>query len=146
MCAAFVAIPLYVVIVTSFKPMDEITLGEIFALPTSAGRSSPGGRRGTRSAPGSTCDGIKHGFFELAQDPLPEPGRSSIGISSVTGYALALWNVRWAGTFLFILFICAFVPFQIIMIPLIVVVAAIGHLRHRLGDRASCTPCWRCRC
>ena len=28
--------------------------------------------------------------------------------------------MRWAGTFLFILFICAFVPFQIIMIPLII--------------------------
>ena len=27
MCAAFMAIPLYVVIVTSFKTMDEITLG-----------------------------------------------------------------------------------------------------------------------
>ena len=44
----------------------------------------------------------------------------------MTGYALALWNVRWAGTFLFVLFICAFVPFQIIMIPLIVVVASLG--------------------
>jgi len=38
----------------------------------------------------------------------------------VTGFALALWNVRWAGGFLFLLFICAFVPFQIIMYPLIV--------------------------
>ena len=44
----------------------------------------------------------------------------------MTGYALALWNVRWANTFLFILFICAFVPFQIIMIPLIIVVADLG--------------------
>ena len=34
MCAAFMAIPLYVVIVTSFKTMQQVTLGEIFALPT----------------------------------------------------------------------------------------------------------------
>ena len=34
MCAAFVSIPLYVVIVTSFKTMDQIALGEIFSLPT----------------------------------------------------------------------------------------------------------------
>ena len=34
--------------------------------------------------------------------------------------------MRWANTFLFILFICAFVPFQIIMIPLIIVIASIG--------------------
>ena len=36
-------------------------------------------------------------------------------------------------TFLFILFICAFVPFQIIMIPLIVVVASIGVYGTVLG-------------
>jgi glucose/mannose transport system permease protein len=50
----------------------------------------------------------------------------SIALSAVTGYALALWNVRWAGTFLFILFLCAFVPFQIVMIPLVVLVARLG--------------------
>jgi len=50
----------------------------------------------------------------------------SLGISSVTGYALALWNVRWAGSFMFILFMCAFVPFQIIMIPLIILVSGVG--------------------
>ena len=47
-------------------------------------------------------------------------------MSSVTGYALALWNVRWAGTFLFVLFICAFVPFQIIMYPLIIITRTAG--------------------
>ena len=49
----------------------------------------------------------------------------SLALSSVTGYALALWNVKWAGTFLFILFMCAFVPFQIIMIPLIILSASL---------------------
>ena len=49
----------------------------------------------------------------------------SITLSAVTGYALALWNVKWAGTFLFVLFICAFVPFQIIMIPLIILSAGL---------------------
>ena len=41
-------------------------------------------------------------------------------VPSYTGYALALWNVRWANGLLFVLFVCAFVPFQIIMYPLIV--------------------------
>ena len=42
-------------------------------------------------------------------------------------------------TFLFVLFMCAFVPFQIIMIPLIVLTAPISDLRHDLGDRHR--PC-----
>ena len=74
---------------------------------------------------GLACDGIKAGFFTSVKILFPSLVLS-IGLSAVTGYALALWNVRWAGTFLFILFICAFVPLQIIMIPLIVVVASMG--------------------
>ena len=33
MCAAFFAIPLYVVIVTSLKTIEQITMGDIFSLP-----------------------------------------------------------------------------------------------------------------
>jgi glucose/mannose transport system permease protein len=121
MCAAFVALPLYVVIVTSFKTIEQITLGEIFSLPTTW-TFEPWWKAWNTLCTGLACDGIKSGFFTSLKVLFPALVLS-IGISSVTGYALALWNVRWAGTFLFVLFICAFVPFQIIMIPLIVLVA-----------------------
>jgi glucose/mannose transport system permease protein len=124
MCAAFVAIPLYVVVVTSFKPIEEITLGRIFALPV-RWTFEPWNYAWNRLCTGLACDGIKTGFVNSVQILVPSLV-FSIGLSAVTGYALALWNVRWAGTFLFVLFICAFVPFQIIMIPLIVIVASMG--------------------
>jgi len=124
MCAAFVAIPLYVVIVTSFKPIEEITLGHIFALPVSW-TITPWFKAWNTMCTGLSCDGIKSGFLTSIEILLPSLVLS-IALSSVTGYALALWNVRWAGTFLFVLFICAFVPFQIIMIPLILVIANLG--------------------
>ena len=124
MCAAFVAIPLYVVIVTSFKPIEEVTLGRIFALPVSW-TITPWYKAWNTLCTGLSCDGIKVGFFNSLAILFPSL-ILSIALSSVTGYALALWNVRWAGTFLFVLFICAFVPFQIIMIPLIVLVSNIG--------------------
>lgn len=124
MVAAFMAIPLYVVIVTSFKPIEEITLGQIFSLPVKW-TFSPWDKAWNSLCTGLSCDGIKTGFFNSVKILFPSLFLS-IGLSSVTGYALALWNVRWAGSFLFILFICAFVPFQIIMIPLIIVVASMG--------------------
>lgn len=124
MCALFVAVPLYVVIVTSFKPIEEITLGRIFALPVSW-TFEPWDKAWNNMCTGLDCNGIKSGFFNSLAILMPSLV-FSIGISAVTGYALALWNVRWAGPFLFVLFICAFVPFQIIMIPLIVVIANIG--------------------
>jgi glucose/mannose transport system permease protein len=124
MVALFVAIPLYVVVVTSFKPIEEITLGEIFNLPV-RWTIQPWMKAWNELCTGLACDGIKQGFFNSVAILFPSLVLS-IAISSVTGYALALWNVRWANGFLFVLFICAFVPFQIIMIPLIIIVASLG--------------------
>jgi glucose/mannose transport system permease protein len=124
MCAMFVAVPLYVVIVTSFKTMDQIALGDIFAVPTTW-TFEPWRQAWSEICAGMTCEGVKHGFFNSMKILGPSIV-AAIGISSVTGYALALWNVRWANTFLFVLFICAFVPFQIIMIPLVLLTAGLG--------------------
>ena len=124
MCAAFVSVPLYVVIVTSFKTMDQIALGEVFALPTTW-TLEPWKKAWSEVCAGMTCEGVSHGFWTSMKILFPSL-ILSIGISSVTGYALALWKVRWAGPFLFILFLCAFVPFQIIMIPLVVLNSNIG--------------------
>jgi glucose/mannose transport system permease protein len=118
MCALFFCVPLYVIVVTSFKTMDQVRVGEIFSLPNpftwdawwSAWDNACSGIR---------CDGLKVGFWNSMAILFPSLALS-IALSSVTGYALALWNVRWAGPFLFVLFMCAFVPFQIIMIPLII--------------------------
>ncbi|MBL4646206.1 MAG: sugar ABC transporter permease [Hyphomicrobiales bacterium] len=124
MCAAFVSIPLYVVIITSFKTLDQIALGQIFTLPTTW--TSEGWTKAwSEVCSGMTCEGVKHGFFISMKILIPSL-ILSIGLSAVTGYALALWNVKWAGTFLFVLFVCAFVPFQIIMIPLVVLTAKMG--------------------
>lgn len=124
MCAAFVSVPLYVVIVTSFKTMDQIALGEVFTLPTTW-TLEPWKQAWSEVCAGMTCEGVSRGFWTSMKILFPSL-LLSIGISSVTGYALALWKIRWAGTFLFILFMCAFVPFQIIMIPLVVLNSSIG--------------------
>ncbi len=124
MTAFFMLIPLYVVVVTSFKPIEEVTLGRIFSLPVSW-TIEPWDKAWNSMCTGLSCDGIKTGFWNSIAILFPSLVLS-IGLSSMTGFALALWNVRWAGTFLFVLFICAFVPFQIIMIPLILIVAKLG--------------------
>jgi glucose/mannose transport system permease protein len=124
MCALFVALPLYVIIVTSFKTMLQITEGEIFSLPR-VWTLEPWYKAWNTLCTGLECNGIKSGFINSVKILIPSLF-FSISLSAVTGYALALWNIRWAGTFLFVLFMCAFVPFQIIMIPLILIVSAGG--------------------
>jgi glucose/mannose transport system permease protein len=123
-CALFFAVPLYVVIVTSFKTMLQITEGEIFSLPREW-TLDPWYKAWNTLCTGAECNGIKSGFFNSLQILIPSIA-ISLTISSITGYALALWNVKWANGFLFVLFMCAFVPFQIIMIPLIILMSKSG--------------------
>jgi len=123
-CALFFAVPLYVIIVTSFKTMPQITEGEIFSLPREW-TVEPWYKAWNTLCTGLECNGIKTGFINSLKILLPSIFMS-ITISSVTGYALALWNVKWANSFLFVLFLCAFVPFQIIMIPLILLMSHTG--------------------
>ncbi|WP_026791101.1 carbohydrate ABC transporter permease [Pleomorphomonas oryzae] len=124
MAALFFSIPLYVLVTTSFKTMDQIRGGAIFSLPEvwtfEAWRYA-----WDEACSGITCEGLKRGFVNSLEILFPSL-IASIAISAVTGYALALWNVRWAGGFLFLLFLCAFVPFQIIMYPLIVITVKLG--------------------
>lgn len=123
-CALFFLVPLYVIIVTSLKGMPQIIEGEIFSLPREW-TIEPWHKAWNTLCTGAECNGIKSGFFNSLQILVPAI-ILSLAISSITGYALALWNVKWANTFLFILFMCAFVPFQIIMIPLIILVSRGG--------------------
>ncbi len=118
-CALFFCVPLYVIVVTSLKSMDQIRQGDIFALPWSLNFDA-WITAWTKSCSGTSCHGVQAGFINSLEILFPSL-ILSIAVSSVTGYALALWNVKWANTFLFILFVCAFVPFQIIMVPLIVI-------------------------
>ncbi len=118
MCALFFCVPLYVVIVTSFKTMDQIREGAMFALPH-VWTLEAWDHAWNHACSGINCNGLKVGFWNSVSILVPSL-IISITLSMVTGYALALWNVKWAGPFLFILFICAFVPFQIIMFPLII--------------------------
>ncbi|POF30032.1 carbohydrate ABC transporter permease [Roseibium marinum] len=124
MAAAFYCIPLYVLVVTSFKTMEQIRQGAIFALPTEW-TWEPWNFAWNEACSGITCEGLKIGFWNSVKILIPSLV-ASISLSAVTGYALALWNVKWAGTFLFVLFMAAFVPFQIIMFPLIQLTVHLG--------------------
>jgi glucose/mannose transport system permease protein len=122
--ALLFCVPLYVVVVTSFKSMDEIRLGRTFDLPhvwTLDAWTSAWGQ----ACSGLSCGGVSVGFVNSMWILIPSLVLS-IAFAMVTGYAASLWRVKWANGFLFTLFICSFVPFQIIMYPLIRATAVLG--------------------
>ena len=122
--ALFFAIPLYVMIVTSLKTMQEIRLGSIFALPfdpTFAAWS----KAWSSACTGLNCNGIQVGFFNSVRILVPSVA-ISIMVGSLTGYALSYWRVRGAGVLFGAMMIVAFIPYQVFIYPLVRIFSVFG--------------------
>lgn len=115
--AVLFAVPLYVMIVTSLKSMDEIRLGHIFALPIHPSLEA-WDTAWNKAASGFTNTGLRSGFWNSIFILIPSL-TMSVAISSICGYALACWNIKVGNLLLTMLLVCAFIPFPIIMYPLI---------------------------
>jgi glucose/mannose transport system permease protein len=122
--AALFLLPLYVMLVTSIKPMEEIRLGNLFALPVRV-TLEPWARAWLSACTGLQCDGIRVGFLNSASIVVPST-IASILLGALNGYALSFWRPRGAGALYAVLLAGAFIPYQVMMFPLIRALAALG--------------------
>ena len=122
--AAFFLLPLYVMLVTSLKPMDEIRLGNIFSLPVNI-TVEPWMVAWASACTGLQCEGISTGFWNSVAIVVPSTVLSIL-LGAINGYALSFWRPR-GGAWLFgILMMGAFVPYQVLMFPLVRAFAAMS--------------------
>jgi glucose/mannose transport system permease protein len=120
--ALFFLLPLYVMLVTSLKPMEEIRLGMLFALPQHP-TLEPWLQAWQSACTGLECSGIRGGFWNSVAIVVPSTVLS-IAIGAVNGYALSFWRPRGAGLLFAILMMGAFIPVQVMIYPLVRVLAA----------------------
>ena len=122
--AAYYLLPLYVMIVTSLKTMPEIRLGNIFSLPREF-TIEPWIKAWAEACTGLNCDGLSRGFWNSVRILIPSV-ILSIAVASVNGYALANWKFRGAEIFFTILIFGAFIPYQVMLYPVVIVLREIG--------------------
>jgi glucose/mannose transport system permease protein len=123
--ALFFLLPLYVMLVTSVKPMAEIRLGNILSLPVHF--TLDAWRVAWQSAcTGLDCQGIQVGFWNSVRIVVPSTVLSIL-VGAVNGYALSYWKPRGATTLFAILLVGAFIPVQVMVYPLVRVLATV-HL------------------
>jgi len=115
--ALFFLTPLYVMAVTSLKPMAEVRAGNILALP-SAPSLDAWKQAWSAACTGLACNGIQVGFWNSVRILLPSVA-ASILMGAVTGYALSFWRPRGAGVLFAALMIVAFIPYQVFIYPLV---------------------------
>jgi glucose/mannose transport system permease protein len=123
--ALFFLLPLYVMLVTSVKPMTEIRLGNLLSLPVHF--TLDAWRVAWQSAcTGLDCQGIQVGFWNSVRIVVPSTVLSIL-VGAVNGYALSFWKPRGATTLFAILLVGAFIPVQVMVYPLVRVLATV-HL------------------
>jgi glucose/mannose transport system permease protein len=122
--AVYYLIPLYVMVVTSLKGMPEIRLGNIFAPPLEI-TFEPWVKAWATACTGLNCDGLSRGFWNSVRITVPSV-ILSIAIASVNGYALANWRFKGAETFFAILVFGAFIPYQVMLYPIVILLREIG--------------------
>jgi glucose/mannose transport system permease protein len=122
--ALFFLLPLYIMLVTSLKPMEEIRLGNIFALPVRL-TLEPWREAWSAACTGAACEGIRTGFWNSVAIAVPST-ILPILLGALNGYALSFWRPRGAGLLFGVLMLGAFIPVQVMMFPLVRVLGAIG--------------------
>ncbi|MGR3804310.1 carbohydrate ABC transporter permease [Marinibacterium profundimaris] len=117
-------LPLYVMVVTSLKGMPEIRLGNIFAPPVEI-TFEPWVKAWAQACTGLNCEGLSRGFWNSVRITIPSV-LASIVIASVNGYALANWRFKGADLFFTILIFGAFIPYQVMLYPIVILLREIG--------------------
>ncbi|MFC7704309.1 carbohydrate ABC transporter permease [Plastorhodobacter daqingensis] len=117
-------LPLYVMVVTSLKGMPEIRMGSVFAPPLEI-TFEPWVKAWSQACTGLNCDGLSRGFMNSVRILIPSLVLS-IAIASVNGYALSMWRFRGSETFFAILIIGAFIPYQVMIYPIVILLRDLG--------------------
>ena len=122
--AVYYLVPLYVMIVTSLKGMPEIRMGNIFSPPLEI-TFEPWAKAWASACTGLNCDGLSRGFWNSVRITVPSV-LVSIAIASVNGYALANWRFKGANLFFTILIFGAFIPYQVMIYPIVIMLREMG--------------------
>ncbi|TPK75601.1 carbohydrate ABC transporter permease [Mesorhizobium sp. B2-3-3] len=122
--ALFFLIPVYIMVVTSLKGMPEIRLGHLFNLPGDP-TFQPWADAWLHACTGRDCNGLSPGFYNSLKITVPSVVISII-CASINGYALTFWPYKGANLLFGLLVFGAFVPYQVVIYPLIIGLSSVG--------------------
>ncbi len=116
--AVYWLMPLYVMVITSVKGMPEIRMGNIF-MPPLEFTAEPWAKAWNSACTGLHCEGLKAGFWNSVRILIPSV-IVSVFISALNGYVLSFWRFKGCDIFFTILLFGAFIPYQIMLYPLVI--------------------------
>jgi glucose/mannose transport system permease protein len=122
--AAFFLLPLYVMLATSLKDMEQVRNGHLLSLPTDPTLAA-WAKAWSSACTGVDCGGLKPFFLNSLAMVLPAV-LVSTAIGSLNGYVLSKWRFRGSETLFALLLFGVFMPMQVVLLPMSQVLGWLG--------------------
>jgi len=114
--ALYYLMPLFVMVTTSLKSLEEIRTGSLIALPREitfdAWKTAWSG-----ACTGIQCEGLQPYFWNSVLLAVPAVALSTL-IGALNGYVIAQWQFRGANLIFSLMLFGCFIPFQVVLLPM----------------------------
>ena len=122
--ALYYMMPLFVMITTSLKNLEEIRTGSLMSLPreiTLAAWSTAW----SSACTGIQCEGLRPYFWNSVSLAVPAVLISTI-IGAINGYVVAQWRFKLSNVLFALMLFGCFIPFQVVLLPMARVLGMTG--------------------
>ena len=109
-------LPLFVMITTSLKSLEEIRTGSLVALPRNI-TFTAWGTAWSSACTGIQCEGLKPYFWNSIFIAIPAVFISTL-ICALNGYVVAQWRFKGANMIFALMLFGCFIPFQVVLLPM----------------------------
>ena len=114
--AVYYMLPLFVMVTTSLKSLEEIRTGSLISLPRDI-TFEAWGMAWKGACSGIKCEGLKPYFWNSIIMAVPAVAISTF-IGAINGYVIAQWRFRGANLIFSLMLFGCFIPFQVVLLPM----------------------------
>ena len=122
--AIYYLLPLFVMITTSLKSLEEIRGGSLIALPSQV-TFDPWRTAWSGACTGIQCEGLRPYFWNTILITAPAVFISTL-IGALNGYVVAQWRFKGANIIFALMLFGCFIPFQVVILPMARLLGLIG--------------------
>ena len=114
--ALYYLMPLFVMLTTSLKTLDDIRGGNLISLPAQVSFDA-WIKAWSSACTGINCGGLSGNFWNSVSFVLPAVVISTV-VGALNGYVLTMWRFRGSDILFTLLLIGCFIPFQVVLLPM----------------------------
>jgi glucose/mannose transport system permease protein len=124
-------LPMLLVVINSFKPLEEMRQGTLLSLPQNP--TTEAWKTAWASAcTGLNCEGIRPGLWNSVRITIPAMVISTLA-GALNGYALSQWRTKLIDLVLLLITIGLFIPYQAMIYPVVKILSVVGMFRSYTG-------------